>query len=547
MIDARTLVEFAELGAKLIAGESGARRPILWAHVSELADPTPWLDGGELIMTTGLGIPKVGSEQVRYISRLARAGVAGLAIGEDMFAPSLSGAMLDKAGELALPVLSVRREIPFAALAQRVASANRDSLHQSMALHLRVLEIARRVAEQRVDPLEVIATLSALTDFELYALGLGGEPLFEGGARGPATVEPVEIVRLGTDVRPIPVQPGREPPAFLLPIVVKGSAVGAMLAISSPQSASRRLVLEHVVTVVSLLAGDVVNARDRERVERGSALAALWGAGTAAELFPGVAGAAVAVSVGQVDREAWRDAHHSLAALRAEHALAGTVDDAWIVGVGPSNDLARLVEAATNLFETSTLGVSTDAQPTTSLAELRHEASAARRRAVLCRTRLERFDRRLAGTALELDVLSLLGRHVLAPLVEHDRVGTGSLIETLRAFLESDRSWKQASQQLGIHRQTLVHRVKRIEQLTQRSLRSTGDAAVLWLALRALDDDTHRAAKATLSNPREPKPALTDIEHAVRDLVPDGSPRKPAPLGGVAFPYPSADASSTLP
>ena len=31
-------------------------RPLSWVHVSELADPTPFLEGGELLLTTGLAL-----------------------------------------------------------------------------------------------------------------------------------------------------------------------------------------------------------------------------------------------------------------------------------------------------------------------------------------------------------------------------------------------------------------------------------------------------------------------------------------------------------
>ncbi len=56
-------------------------------HVSELADPTAYLSGGELLLTTGLSLPdnEIGCE--RYVSRLRNAGVSALGIG---LGPSLS-------------------------------------------------------------------------------------------------------------------------------------------------------------------------------------------------------------------------------------------------------------------------------------------------------------------------------------------------------------------------------------------------------------------------------------------------------------------------
>ena len=43
-----------ELELEVVAGEAGLDRAVRWVHSSELLDPTPWLSGGELLLTTGL-------------------------------------------------------------------------------------------------------------------------------------------------------------------------------------------------------------------------------------------------------------------------------------------------------------------------------------------------------------------------------------------------------------------------------------------------------------------------------------------------------------
>ncbi|MNG33277.1 Purine catabolism regulatory protein [compost metagenome] len=57
----------------------------------------------------------------------------------------------------------------------------------------------------------------------------------------------------------------------------------------------------------------------------------------------------------------------------------------------------------------------------------------------------------------------------------------------MRVFLEDNRSWQKAAQRLNVHKQTLVYRIRRIEEITGRSLESTEDVAVLWIALRCAD------------------------------------------------------------
>jgi hypothetical protein len=51
------LLRSPALQLRLLAGEPGVSRRVAWAHVSELEDPTPWLFGSEMIMTTGIAIP----------------------------------------------------------------------------------------------------------------------------------------------------------------------------------------------------------------------------------------------------------------------------------------------------------------------------------------------------------------------------------------------------------------------------------------------------------------------------------------------------------
>lgn len=75
------------LGLTVVAGAAGADRMISWAHTSELADPTPWLEGGELLMTLALNLDPHPAGQFAYVERLARAGVAALAVDTGMIHP----------------------------------------------------------------------------------------------------------------------------------------------------------------------------------------------------------------------------------------------------------------------------------------------------------------------------------------------------------------------------------------------------------------------------------------------------------------------------
>ena len=61
----------------------------------------------------------------------------------------------------------------------------------------------------------------------------------------------------------------------------------------------------------------------------------------------------------------------------------------------------------------------------------------------------------------------------------------GDLIATVRAYLAHRGSWERAARELGIHRNSLRHRIALAGALIGADLDDPDTAAPLWLALRA--------------------------------------------------------------
>ena len=76
---------------------------------------------------------------------------------------------------------------------------------------------------------------------------------------------------------------------------------------------------------------------------------------------------------------------------------------------------------------------------------------------------------------------------VLGSLLAYDLDNGTDLVYSLATFLSTQRSWQRCALALHVHRQTVIYRMRRVEQLTGRSLSETGDIATLWLALSALE------------------------------------------------------------
>ena len=73
-----------------------------------------------------------------------------------------------------------------------------------------------------------------------------------------------------------------------------------------------------------------------------------------------------------------------------------------------------------------------------------------------------------------------------APVIVYEDADVDKLVATLRAFLDGGGRWQDTADALHVHINTLRHRMKRVEELTGRSLASTADRVDLFLALRAL-------------------------------------------------------------
>src|SRR5438876_11134841 len=104
-----------ELGLELATGHEAGKAHVRWVHSTELPDPTPWLRGGELLLTTGIQLkgPRVQRE---LIERLADHEIAGLGFGTGFAHKRLPAALLAAARRRALPGSGVPHVLPFIAV-----------------------------------------------------------------------------------------------------------------------------------------------------------------------------------------------------------------------------------------------------------------------------------------------------------------------------------------------------------------------------------------------------------------------------------------------
>ncbi|WLW51870.1 PucR family transcriptional regulator [Streptomyces sp. YU58] len=119
-----SLVHHSALKLTVRAGEDRLDVPVRWAHVSELADPVPYMEGGELLLITALKLDAEDPDvMARYVKRLVGAGVVGLGFAVGVNYDEIPAALVAAAEQEGLPLLEVPRRTPFLAISKAVSAA----------------------------------------------------------------------------------------------------------------------------------------------------------------------------------------------------------------------------------------------------------------------------------------------------------------------------------------------------------------------------------------------------------------------------------------
>jgi DNA-binding PucR family transcriptional regulator len=139
LLNVADILEIHELELRLGGGAGGVQNPVRWVHTSELDDPTPWLRGGELLLTVGM---PMRDDPTGFVRLLATSGLAGLGLGLGFGFDDLPDAVAELADRLAFPVFTIPYHVPFIAITEAVFTRLSDE---------RVAEAERRLAGDLVE------------------------------------------------------------------------------------------------------------------------------------------------------------------------------------------------------------------------------------------------------------------------------------------------------------------------------------------------------------------------------------------------------------
>ncbi|MGC0362045.1 purine catabolism regulator [Rhodococcus sp. 27YEA15] len=494
------LLRQKHLSLTLLTDRGDATAEITFAQATELTDPTPWLSGGELVLTTGLAFATAGAaDYTEYVGKLARAKVSALGFGTGLSHESVPTELVIAARELGLPLLEVPFTTPFAAVTRAVMTRLSQQEYESV---LRAAEVQTRITRValRGGVSAIVRELATATKTSVAFVGDRTTAVHP--ATQKALIAEVREVAKSTRDQGAPASISQSTPdrtLTLSPVGVTDSWHGYLaMAGPGPLGNIDRVLLGHAVSLLTLELEKPVRLRSERtrlnsmalgllldgRFSEGDIPAYLDEAGDTDGLIRIVhlRGPGLGPILRELDSALAR-------AGRPLFAQSGDDNLTILLRGGDTADTARSLLAQLSAHDAKTVraGISTAQR----LLDAPRALIQARAAANLTTTtsRLVEFEALTGSTILASEpareALIAMAADTIPVLTEHDAANGTALTASLRAYLEANGQWESAAAELGVHRHTLRGRVARVEELLHCDLGQARVRAELLLSLLA--------------------------------------------------------------
>src|SRR5712691_1712577 len=524
---------------QVVAGADGLGARARWGQVLELADAAHLLQGGELVLTTGVALPADPALLARYATDLAAAGVSALAVELGRrYVGALPSALVRAAVDSGLTLIAFEREVPFVEITEavhaRIIDAQLGELRASERLH----EVFTELSVAGASPDEIVRQAAILAGRPVILADLSHRVLAcEPGSADPARLLSGFARRSRALVSPSGRTAYDEASGWLFtPVGARGEDWGRVILVCDrPPGGTDTVLIERAATTLAL--GRLLT-RHQESLDRQAHRTLITGIISQAHADPAEAAArsrALGVPVDGRQLVALvlrlRDpsgpgvlgvsaharvldvADAAAAACRAERipSLGGTLDDARAVHMlwlSPRADpdrvlralAGRITERAGGAHDSLVIGVGAAVG---SIRDVRRSFLEASQVADVAAERPDGWgtgagsarppfyrlaDLRLRGLLHLLRddprVLTFVERE-LGPLLAAEP--DSSLLDVLSAYFAAGGNKAEAAKNAHLARPTFYERLRRIERILGTDLGSAESRTSLHVALLALE------------------------------------------------------------
>jgi len=486
------LLGATELGLDLYTSPTRPEQlNVEWTATSDLVDPTPFLEGGELLLTTGSQLDSDDEEAIAaYFERLATCGIQVVGLGIGLRYQSMPQSIVRRAAQHGIALLEVPLATPFVAISRLIASKIAKQEYEAVGHALTTQALLVQALTDGFGLNAMLVSLSDVTSGACCVVDFYGTIL----AEAPEALSwPIELV---LDRRQES-EPWHVDGLSAYPVTLEGRSVATLLTRALDQHqdsviyarglvaielAKRREILVARRESLGLLLEDVLQGLLRGR----DAALRLNRFGVDLESRNTVIIARVAGSSDTLLRAPWDLQSHLDRNEPGSRLVVATANDELIIIQPATMDAARtatrLGERLGHFTDRVSIGTGGSYRGLDGLLLSHAEASAAVRRGagVHIAGRMRLADIVVATAAPGAQTLA---EELLRPLTDYDQANDGDLIDTLRHFLEEGASTLHTAERMFLHRNTVGQRIRRIQELTGLDPRHLPQAAELWLAL----------------------------------------------------------------
>jgi purine catabolism regulator len=481
------LLEF-EIELKLVTQCVNTKRPISWAHVSELEDPSVWLEADEVLLTVGRGLAGDIEDQKNFILKLVGASIAAVGIDARSLA-KLEPEVISLAAQLDFPIISVSPTASFNTIIKAIAVNNIDRLEQRVNTQQNLIQALNQL--QIDDSPSHLQNILKDLGLRIYACNKRGEPLLKGVETPlPALIDFSQknqdknfhidstFVYLRAD----------ETNLFQ----------GSLFIVSINNGSLRSFSPLGLRTLAELVFSRVkTNAiRTLEQIARSSILISWLKAAdssnqselkeclTAEGFADGTEQYALVIPAVEqsqlIEIFEWfefrtfpfllsksNDLHTELL-VQAPLADIREISEALGCSIGVSKRITNFAQAGYSFIQ----------------AKIAYEFSI--KQHAVSSSSFTPGSTYLSLLAEKADGMEVTFMPIIGALLSYDSQNGSQLIETLRTFLECNRKAHDAAAKMYIHTNTLKYRLNLIQKITGVNLNSTSVQTDFWIALEAL-------------------------------------------------------------
>lgn len=146
----------------MLSGRDRLDVAVRWVHVSEVRDVSGLLQGGELILTTGLAMAGDEDGAVGYLRDLVGAGAAGLVVELGTALAAVPEPVLEQARRDDFPVVALHERVRFVEVTEEVHRGLVAEQYAQVQFAREVHETFTRLSLENADPTTIVTTAATL-------------------------------------------------------------------------------------------------------------------------------------------------------------------------------------------------------------------------------------------------------------------------------------------------------------------------------------------------------------------------------------------------